>query len=273
MAMLVYDAVCICRDQTGTLLQTLESLARQDPPPASLLLVDDGSADAPALARIASQAGARLIRHPKPLGRGAARARGLAETQAPWVLTCDSTNGLRPDFVLKASAWTEDSGVAAVFGRITQLPPRNAVQRWRGRHLFKEDAVHVPRRDALLSTYGTWMRRAAVEAVGGFNPELRQYEDADLGRRLLAAGHAVVYDPALPVTSLRDNTLGEVLERYWRWYCGPAGSLGFSGYLQALRYAVTGMARQDLAKGDPAAACISLLCPQVLAWYSWRRGT
>ena len=111
----------------------------------------------------------------------------------------------------------------------------------------------------------------AVRAVGGFDPALRFGEDADLGRRLLAAGWQVVADPALHATCLRTDSLGETLARYARWN-SPQG-LSWSSYLRQISYAIKVMAREDLRERDPIGAAISLFSPHYQFWsHVFRRG-
>ncbi len=63
-------------------LDSLGSLAFE------ILLVDDGSGDGShALAR---EFGARVVRHPEPLGNGAAVKRGIREARGEWVLLMDA---------------------------------------------------------------------------------------------------------------------------------------------------------------------------------------
>ena len=71
---------------------------------------------------------------------------------------------------------------------------------------------------ALLSTHGCVLRRSAVLEVDNFDRFLRHNEDADLGRRLLAAGFDVSFVPSLHVIAGIFNSKRQVLERYWRWY-------------------------------------------------------
>src|SRR5439155_14906930 len=113
-------------------------------------------------------------------------------------------------------------GVAGVFGRMNQRAPRDVVERWRGRHLFKSTKPCHPdaRHYASLSTGAALMLKSAVLQVGNFDKMLRHSEDGHLGGRLLDSGWDVICDPKLVVTSIATNTLQQVLERYWRWYAG-----------------------------------------------------
>lgn len=228
-----------------------------------ILVVDDGSTDGTAVT--ASQCGARVVTHAKNLGRGAARARIMSETQAPLVLMCDSTLEAAPGFVTGALAWFEEAQVAAVFARFTQAGAHTCADRWRGRHLFKMDAPAALNRCASLITGLCILRRSAVDAVGGFDPARRSDEDTDLGQRLIAGGWQVISDPRLYGCCLTNDTAHRVLCRYARWN-SPNGTRGYA-WLRQLAYAVKVMAREDLRARDPLAALLSLAAP----FYQWRR--
>jgi len=248
-----------CFNNRETLPEVIASVRAQTTPVDELFVVDDGSTDDTA-ARVEAL-GVQMLRQPGNLGRGAARARAMQQARGEFVLCVDATNVLSPAFAESALRWMEDSKVAAVFGRIVEGRNRTAVERWRGRHLFKNDVTFEVNRQAVLITYGTLVRRSAVAAVGGYDPTLRHTEDAELGERLLKAGHDVIFDPQLEIRSIARNSVAQVLERYWRWTVGKEGRTTLRGYLSGVSYATKVMAREDLKHGDWAAAGISLLSP------------
>jgi len=258
-----------CCNNGPTLRAAIESIRKQTVPINELFIVDDGSTDDSVA--LAEQMDVRVIRHDQNLGRGAVRARAIQEAKHDFVLSCDATNALPPDFAERALTWHESPNVAAVFGRIWQEDRSTAALRWRGRHLFKMDVQLAANHRASLITYGVLMRKSHILTVGSFNPNLRHSEDADLGERLLAAGHEVVFDPNLQVTSLAKNTMGEVLERYWRWYAGKDEHVSWHGYGKQIMYSIKVMARQDWQAGDPLGIPISLLSPHYQFWKSFRR--
>ena len=91
-----------CYNGAATLRFAIEGMKTQERPVDELFVVDNGSADDSA--RVAEKAGVRVVRLDRCLGRGAARARAMAEARHPLVVSCDSAIVLPPDFVAKAVA-------------------------------------------------------------------------------------------------------------------------------------------------------------------------
>lgn len=255
-----------CYNGASTIRRAVQSLLGQTLPAIEVFVVDDGSVDGSA--KCLDDLPVRVIRHGRNRGRGAARARAMAEARGELVLCCDATNMLEPMFCEKIVQRFDDPSVSGVFGRFVQPPAANVVERWRGRHLLKVDAVQQARHGVVLSTYGALVRADAVRGAGGYNAGLHHNEDGELGARLLAAGWDVVYDPSASVVSIASNTLLQVLERYWRWYAGKDEETTWRGYWKNIGYSIKGMASADLRAGDPLSVPISLFTPHYQFWKS-----
>jgi cellulose synthase/poly-beta-1,6-N-acetylglucosamine synthase-like glycosyltransferase len=258
-----------CFNNVATVGRALESLQRQSVPVAELFLIDDGSTDGSRA--VAEKLGVRVLAMERNSGRGPVRARAMDTAQHDLVVCSDATNHLPPDFVARALKWFEDPKVAGVFGRIWQDRATCLPDRWRGRHLFKVQEPMAVKHGALLSTWGCVLRRSAVIQAGNFDRKLRHTEDAELGRRLLNAGFDVILDPELHVISGVTNSVGQVLERYWRWYAGTDEQVSLGRYAKQIWYATKVMALQDLRDGDPLSVPVSLFSPHYQFWKSWAR--
>lgn len=249
-----------CFNERGSVGAAVRSLWAQTLRPERVLVVDDGSSDGSA--EEAERAGAEVLRLGRNFGRGAARARAMEELESEFVLCCDANVALPEDFARFALEAFDNGRIAAVFGRITQPPGGGVAARWRGRHLFKLEA---PRRGSGsvsgFATGGAMVRRGAVLECGNYNPSLRYGEDAELGLRLCEAGWTVWFDERLEYLCTARNTIGQVLERYWRWYGQPGRRPAIWEYLRDIWFSVKVMAAADLRRGDPACALVSLMCP------------
>ena len=255
-------------NNAATVVQAVESLRAQEPPLDEIFAIDDGSTDKGA--EMLEAAGVRVVRLGENLGRGAARARAMGEAQHELILCCDATNILPADFAKLARVWFENSSVAAVCGLLGDLRPRGAVARWRTRHLFRNDIARAQQHGATLVTYGAMVRASAASAVGGYNAQWRHNEDNELGERIAAAGGDIVFDPDLKVWANTNNSLSQVLERYWRWNLNTKKRISAVWYGRLVWYSLRTMAAQDLRARDPLAACISLLTPHYQLWRQFR---
>jgi glycosyltransferase involved in cell wall biosynthesis len=264
VSILSYTAYVPVFNQAATLGQTLAALRAQTVPPAEVLVIDDGSTDNSA--QIAAAFGATVLRQPANLGRGAARARALAEARHDFVLCCDASNHLAADFAERGLPYFDKTPrLALLHGLLTQPTPHTVAHRWRGRHLFLGRpgplATHVPH-----NTAAAIVRRSAVLAVGNYRADLPAHEDDDLGRRLKAAQWESWCDPAMVAECAAPNTLGQVLARYARWYEPRDRSWSWRNYPHNLRTALRVMIPKDLAENDWPGALVSLLLPHYLLW-------
>jgi glycosyltransferase involved in cell wall biosynthesis len=249
-----------CYNAKRTVRQAVRSIAVQTVSVTEIFVVDDGSTD-----NSGDMSGAKVIRLDSNKGRGAARAKAMAEALHGLVLGCDATMILDRYFLQNALPWFSNDQVAGVFGRVNDGgTARSVADRWRERHLFQSSLTFEVRHYASLATGCCVVRKSAIEEVGGFNATLRAGEDADLGNRLLAAGFDVIFDPRLKATSILTNSVVEVFERYTRW--NNSNRMSIRGYLRQLNYALKVMAVKDLKARDPLSACISLLVPHYQFW-------
>jgi hypothetical protein len=148
--------------------------------------------------------------------------------------------------------------------------PQGFRRRWRARHLLKAQSRCEVMHGASLATWGAVMRRQATLDLGNFDRNLRHSEDEELGRRILAAGGDVVMEPSAELHPQTENSVPQLLERYWRWNVGYTEAFGARRYFKQVVYAARVMAAADLREGDVGAAAISLLTPH---YFLWRRLT
>ena len=257
-------------NNAATVRSAVESLRRQEPSLDEIVVIDDGSTDGGA--ESVQRDGVRIVGLEGNLGRGTARARACQETSGDFILSVDGTKALAPGFLEGALRHMLDPKVATVSGRMVQPASNRAVDRWRGRHLFKTGESPNRKSNNSLNTNGVLLRRAAVEAVGGFRSDLRHSEDFDLGVRLRRAGWKIIYDPDLVIFECVSNSWGQVFERHWRYNVGPEDRFTFKAWLVFVRLAWRVMIPRDLKDGDAVSGLVTLFYPFVLLcfWQSWK---
>jgi glycosyltransferase involved in cell wall biosynthesis len=168
------------------------ALEQRPHPPAEVIVVDDCSTDD--TGRVAAEAGARVVRHERNMGEGAARNTGIAAATQPWIGLLDSDDEWRPH--LLATLWPLRAGHVLVVG--------SAMYRGGGPHLDRYLGPMLPRPLQLRSpaallypsnfvpNSGVLVRADVIRAAGGYDPELRMGADLDLWLRVLERGTGIM---------------------------------------------------------------------------------
>jgi N-acetylglucosaminyl-diphospho-decaprenol L-rhamnosyltransferase len=229
-----------------------------------LVVVDNASPEIDQVRAVVLPRDARLIESPQNLGYGAAMNRGVAELPASvrWVLLSNPDVVLHDDALDELIAGGESRADAGAVGpRVLQvdgtvypsarrLPSlRNGIghalfaraipsNRWTRRYQADELPDDTPRDAGWLSGSCLLVRRAAFDAVGGFDEGYFMYfEDVDLGARLVEAGFVNLYWPSAVVTHSGAHSTAHraglmerahhvsayryVARKYGRWYLLP----------------------------------------------------
>jgi mycofactocin system glycosyltransferase len=202
----VSDVVVVVptRDRPSWLGDLLSDLGRDGP---ALVVVDDGSAEPEAVARMVAQHGGRLLRRPTATGPGAARNLGWQSSAGAVVVFLDDDCRLPEGWAPLASllAHFGDPAVAAVAPRLLSTGGgKGLVSRYEDGHGSLDRGNRpAPVRPGSLVPFvpaaALAVRREALAAVGGFDPALGVGEDVDLVWRLHEAGLTVRYDPTVVV--------------------------------------------------------------------------
>jgi glycosyltransferase involved in cell wall biosynthesis len=152
--------------------------------PIELVVVDDGSDDAPTLAALKrlEAAGVQVLRHEQNRGLSAARNTGLAGTSARYVFPLDSDD-LAIGHLLRAMAdrLDEDPGAGACFGDYEEFGTAH--------HVRAVPARIDPYRLAYTNEYpvSALFERDLLEAAGGWAP-IEAYEDWHMWMTLAERG-------------------------------------------------------------------------------------
>lgn len=184
------------RDRHRELARCLEGLRGGASP---VVVVDDCSADADAIALIAGEAGARVVRRAVNGGPGAARNTGLGAVSTPFVAFLDSDCVPREGWLEGLLAHFSDPAVGAVAPRIV---PHEEGTGWLARYEGASSTLDMGARPSIVRPGARvpYVPGAALvvrrEAAGsGFTPGMVVGEDVDFVWRLAKAGWTVRYEP------------------------------------------------------------------------------
>ncbi len=213
------SVVIIARNEESHLGRVLESvLAAVRAIGAEVIVVDSASTDA--TAAVAKGFPVRVIELDPgwPLSPAAGRHVGFQAASAESVFFLDGDSELEPGFLAAGlRVLAQDARVAAVLGRRREVRCLED-----GAEVVAEEdryAVTGPRRWRPAERIGGsgLYRAAALRMLGGFNPWLCSYEEAELATRLHQAGLHLLFIPRPMITHLdhRPFTVRE-LRRRWR---------------------------------------------------------
>lgn len=200
------DVVIPTRDRPELLAACLKALARQSFPQFGVIVVDDaGATPAEALVpeALRDALGVRFVRNQVCAGPGPSRNRGVAASQAQFIVFLDDDCIAAPELIARhRNALTSAAGPVVSLGPII-APPGQRLSVWN-----HWDADRLEREYQRLSsgqsrpgwqhlfTGNVGLRRADFLAVGGFDESFARQEDIELGSRLAGHGGRFVFDRA-----------------------------------------------------------------------------
>jgi mycofactocin system glycosyltransferase len=223
------EVVVPVKDRPELLAQCLDELQLGE----RVIVVDDGSTDPAAIARVAHARGARVVRRDVNGGPAAARNTGLAATHAAIVALVDSDALIGGVALAAMTAHFADPSVGAVAPRVRA----RGAQRWTQRYLHARGPLDLGGQEAMVRPGGrvTYVptatviarRTALLEVARGgqvFDEALRYGEDVDLVWRLGDCGWRVRYDPRIVVDHIEPDSWRALLARRFA-YGTSAGPL------------------------------------------------
>lgn len=287
--------VVVSFEARDTLLHGLAALDANAGVAVETLVVDNASRDGSAEAVRQRFPGVRVVANPHNAGFSRACNQGARETRAPLLLFLNPDATLEPGALATLAVLLETQPRVGIVGprtrssngdiQVSTGPDLTLSSEWRQRRLV----LGVLRRDpAALSEAEArharahepdWVsgacllaRREAFTTVGGFDEGFFLYEeDADLCRRVRAAGWQVAFTPAAEVRHSRGISMARAPERahmeyhsshlrYYAKHCGRAQYaalrllLAGRAGLELVQAAVSG----DLSRGRQATALLRL---------------
>jgi len=176
--------------------RALRSVHAQTVPAAEVVVVDDGSTpdEAAFLREIQPRYGFTLLRQDNG-GQGAARNAGVAASSAPYICFLDQDDFYleHHNRILLATIPPDDPRWGFVYGDLWEASGQGEIVRHGMIKAFgaqpKRDLFDILRKDLFVLPSAMLIRRAAFEAIGGFDTQFTGYEDDDLCLRLFRAGY------------------------------------------------------------------------------------
>lgn len=165
------------------------SIVAQTYRPLDIILVDNASTDESAQVceafRVDNASGDMRIRvvSEKKAGAACARNKGLALCATPYVYFFDSDDELSPDFFAVMEAFLEKNDVDEIALRTRMIVQGRTVIRSRSRS--RNATAHIL--NSMYSTVSLVHRTAFLRRIGGWNEELRTWDDWELGVRVALA--------------------------------------------------------------------------------------
>ncbi len=214
------------RDRPSHLEACLRAIRETD----RVMVVDDGSEDAGAIATVCEAHGANLLRLPVSRGPSAARNAPLPDVHTDLVAFVDCDTAPERGWLERLARHFADPAVGAAAPRIRPLAPGTSLLQ---RYAAARSPLDMGPQDASVIPYGRVpyvptatmvVRREALKGGGGFDEELHCAEDVDLVWRLHDAGWRVRYDPSVVVRHDEPASWREYLRRH-RWYGEWSGPL------------------------------------------------
>jgi glycosyltransferase involved in cell wall biosynthesis len=171
--------------------RALASVLDQRPRPAEIVVVDDASTDR--TAAVAEEMGARVVRHERNAGEGAARNSGIAAAEQPWIALLDSDDEWLPGHL--RALWSASDGHAVVATSALRRGPDPAQDRLHGtagsRPLVLRTPADVVFPENPVPVSGVMIRSEVARRAGGYK-SLRHCADFDFLLRCLDQGTGVV---------------------------------------------------------------------------------
>lgn len=182
-----------------------------------IIFVDDGSTDD--TAAIVAEFPVQLLRGPGA-GPGAARNLGWRGAAHPLVWFIDADCVAEPGALEVLLPVMDDPAVGGVSGSYGNMNDASLVSRLIHEEIVERHLAMPPKVD-FLATFNVLYRRAALEAVGGFDERYLKAQDAELAFRVMEAGYELRFDIRSRVrhyhpTSLRAYLATQRQQGYWR---------------------------------------------------------
>ena len=183
-----------CHNDAPYIAAAIRSVLEQRPPPAEIVICDDGSSDD--TLRVIDQFGERVLvlRHPVNLGEASAKNTAVAAATSDVVVLLDADDEFLPGRLAAIDqAFTSDPGADLVTTDAYLVHGEATGGRWYGpTHPLPDgdQRLVILNRNPVFGHVA--VRRSAFLAVGGFDATLRHATDWDCWIRMVLSGSSIV---------------------------------------------------------------------------------
>jgi glycosyltransferase involved in cell wall biosynthesis len=194
------SVVLRAKNEAAWVGRCLTALRHQRVPDIDVILVDNESTDD--TVAIAERFGVTLThisREDFSFGRALNRGIEAARHEVVSLLSshCVPVDELWADYLLAHLGPQGDDQVCGIYGRQEPLPETSAVDRRDLWTTFRDERVRQ-RRDYFFHNANSGIRKS-IWHDHPFNEEIRGVEDREWGKRMIALGHEIVYEPSMRV--------------------------------------------------------------------------
>lgn len=205
-----------CHNAAHFLPDCLRGLLSQSPPPAEILVVDDGSTDA--TVEVAERFGVRVVRLPGHRGLAAARNAAIEAARHPFLASLDADCVPDTGWLEHLRSHMDEAGVAGAGGMLLESHRDTLADQWRAVHMRQNWGSDIIVNPPFLFGCNTLFDKRALEDAGRYDERFRTNgEDVDISIRLMGRGHTLIYDPWAIVRHLKKDTVLSVLGADRRW--------------------------------------------------------
>lgn len=195
-----------------TIRACLDSLMTQELHPSEIIVVDNGSTDETRNI-VAEYATVNLIHELDP---GASRARnaGVMKARGPFVAFIDADCIAEPRWIKRAWAiFSNDEEVDGIVGGASGFN-KNSWSILFQRHYdrFVKELERTSKRLQKIDTKNFFIKKSVFWEIGGFDNQVLNSEDVDLGIRLHRAGHRIILDLGVLVYHQNPTSLSLIVE-------------------------------------------------------------
>ena len=226
-------------NRASLLRRCLAALAQQTHPDFEVLVIDEASTDGTSAMVRNEFAQCRCIRVERRGGPTVARNQAIEVATGSLLVFTDDDCVAPSDWLQRHENYHADPRIGAVGGPLVPTNP-SFCDKFYTAH-YRDEFVAYRRIERLqgwerLVAGNMSVSRAVFDRVGMFDEHMPRGADADLVRRIVRAGYAVIADPAIGVQHLKRYTLQSFLvERYYK-SCGSVMTDVKEGSLRLRRF-------------------------------------